>query len=783
MTKPAGQRAVAGDSIRDVVTASAWNSMLDMLDSWRRSAGGFNVTPGEVTSGDCVIEVKNDTGADLSRWACVGLGDVTVAPSENTDEFVERHVVTATTPASTHATKFAILQEAIPDGEIGRAVVCGKTIATVDVASAGDSYAAPAVGSPVLRSAASGPVRIVYAETTGETQALVVIGGGGNSTTRDDNPCCGCPPTQCYDQYETVTPPLLSVDFGDMLCCDGRAGGVKTLRWNGSAWVSPTFWCQPDAGGSGDCGTAVFTWSDTGETCVTNAQYVWTPGTPGSPNNCTNGSWAISVVCGEGCGPDESFLPEWPSNPCNATTVEVPCNATGGGSWSLTTNECSCDEAPVAPARDGTFDGEQVTVFCLGTPDTPPADVPCTGDSMDEVLWSGDTLADAGDLLYLPGTVLWAWQAMQGGHGWGYSLSWNGCDPLESAHATVPSWTWSPGDLCPGENTPPTGVPKYVIKACASEPCPPEGYVAARWVLVPPVGYDPARLELRVGGVVKVRYVMPANRTFCQACLNKMEIEQTGCTWPCANIPEFVCVRPYGGSGGTCLPYGTAYTMSVPTMTVSNPAIGAITAGQLSEAAGDYALDLIDNNGWDPRYEDNGCRTSDPTCCTWLAPRSDLVTSEIFCDHTGWLGWVLQTCDPQSRHGLNAKRLENYDCSGEATPVLRFGIYIYEQFEPGLVGPALIRWTAFRGPAYGDTLSMTPPSAPVCCGPGSCGVNSACTSDSGYYDPTLVYAYGYWLTWTLKEILTDGTLVMRMSDADYTGWVTAFPQEIELSPA
>ena len=100
---------------------------------------------------------------------------------------------------------------------------------------------------------------------------------------------------------------------------------------------------------------------------------------------------------------------------------------------------------------------------------------------------------------------------------WGYSLSWNGCDPLESAHATVPSWTWSPGDLCPGENTPPTGVPvRYQGLRVRT--------VSARRVRSGSLGcssrlllnFDQRRLELRVGGVVKVRYVMPANRTFCQ---------------------------------------------------------------------------------------------------------------------------------------------------------------------------------------------------------------------------------------------------------------------------
>lgn len=784
MTKPAGQRAVAGDSIRDVVTASAWNSMLDMLDAWRRSAGGFNVSPGESTNGDCVIEVKNDTGADLDRWACVGLGNVTVAPSENEDEFIERHVVTATTPSSLHATKFAILQEAIPEGEIGRAVVCGKTIATVDVIDSGDSYATPDVGSHRLRSAASGPVKIVYAESAGEVQALVTIGTGGKSTTRDENPCCGCPPTQCYPEYETTPPPIMVVDFGDMLCCDGHAGGVKQLRWNGSAWASAPFWCDPDGGGEGDCGTAVYQWDETANPCdVATAVYEWTPG---APPFCLGGSWAVQTPCPEGCTSEEPATPSIVNgdNPCETFYREMPCTGSGGtptSGWVLVSDTCNCGEAPSPPDTDGDYDGEERTVLCPGEGDTPPTDVPCDGSDMQAVLWSGDTLSEAGDLLYIPGTAVWSWGRMDGGMGFGYELAWNGCDPLEDAHPNIPEF--DPLDngigLCPGSSKP-SGFDQYVITACSGEPCPPDGYVAARWVLVPPTGYDGAKLELRVGGVVKVRYVMPTNRTFCQMCLNKMEIEQDDCSWPCANIPEFVCVRPSGGKGATCLPLADSYTMTIPTMTVENPAIGGIDEGQMSDAAGTYALDLVDAAGWDPRHEDNGCRTNDVNCCTWRAPYSSLASSEEDCALTGGLGWVLQTCDPQERNGLNAKNYQNYDCGLDAPLVLRFGVNSYESVdveESGLVGPAVIRWTWFKGTGWSEANGYE------CCTPGFCLPETACSELLGNpFYPSLISQTGFWLSWNYVETLDDGRLVMRMDDAQYAGWVTAFPQEIELTP-
>ena len=599
--------------------------------------------------------------------------------------------------------------------------------------------------------------------------------------------CCGCPPSKCYNQYLSITPLLLSVDFGNLACCNGNAGGVKTLRWNGGTWASSLFWCDPNEDGEDCCGTAKYRWDEPSEcgevTYVYECQTI--EGEGGS--TITFCQWNLQgPPCPTGCIEQETSRP---SNPPEGTTWVSTCLPIQTEAvWTLLSSTCICGQSAVPPDRDGAYDGEEVTVTCPGNGGgtLPPEDIPCTDGYINEVLWSGDTLPPPSNFVSLPGTVRWVWGPLQLTHGWGYGISFNGCDPLESAQTATPDWSWSPGDLCPGEGGPPTGVPKYVITACTGAPCPPEGYVAGRWLLIPPTIDTPALLELRIGGIVKIRYNMYADRVFNQACLNKMQLEDSGCSLPCANIPEFVCVRPYDINAGTCLPYGQSFTMTIPPMTVTNPGIGAITAGQMSQAAGEYAFDLIDNNGWDPRWEDNGCRSSEVTCCTWLAPRSDLVTSGIFCEHTGWLGWVLQTCDPQSRHGLNAKRLENYDCSGDAMPVLRFGIYIYEKFETGLVGPALIRWTAFRGPSFGDTIGGDPPSAPLCCGPGVCGVSEACTdpgNEGGYYDPEQVYAYGYWLTWLFKEILEDGTLVMRMSDVDYSGWVTAFPQEIELSPS
>lgn len=148
---------------------------MDMLDERLRSQQNAGIGAFDVIPRDCMIEVKNNTGADLDEWQVVGLGAATTPPSESEQEFVERHVLNAEVPASTHESKFAILQEAIPSGEIGRALVAGVTIARVDVNSTSDERAAVQASVYRLDSGSSGPCRILYAESTGDNQLALVL--------------------------------------------------------------------------------------------------------------------------------------------------------------------------------------------------------------------------------------------------------------------------------------------------------------------------------------------------------------------------------------------------------------------------------------------------------------------------------------------------------------------------------------------------------------------------------------------------------------------------------
>lgn len=773
-------------------------SWLNRVDAVVRAADGSRagIAVGELESQwshNAVVRVRNDSGGARRQWDVLGIDGPIITAAANLSEF-QRVALKGRTPNHNHRGRFVVLLQPLPVGAIGDAIAVGLApVRILEAEAEAPRVADIAVGvCDYLTPTATG-VPVLFAEAPNEQGirwGVVNLSPGVAAPPPDVNPCCGCPPTRCYD-FGGQRPHAFTVDYGDMLCCDGKAGGVHRHYWSGFAWVSPMFWCEASGGTSSECGTAVYRWSEEANPCAgSTATYRWNPGSVFVPGLCLGGTWSLVSGCPDGC----SSSPPPPRNPaiqttCDTVFEDVPCTGDEppAPGWELLSTTCTCGESVSPPDRDGAYDGEEVTVVCPGSPPDAPS-VPCEGDVMAPELWSGDDLQDAKDLgLYAtPGTVLWGFVtihcvAPQ------YVVMINGCDPLEAANDARP--VIDPADLTWSAAPPIQSLPVYIITACSGEPCPPPGRVPARWAIVPPTAYEPARIELRVNGVVRLRYVLPPNRMFCERCLNRFTIDQTGCDWPCENIPENVCARP--GDGGVsvsnCLPLASSYALSVPAMTVSNPAWGTIAAGEMALAAGDYVLDLVNNAGTDPRFEENGCRSLSPTCCTWRAPYAGAGTHSHACVVWNTLGWVLQTCDPQQRTGRTARRYQNYNCSEGAEPVLRFGLNLYrsdyiEGF--GLVGPSVIEWTGFFGNDWYPGGRAAPEDAGVCGGSECCfPPDAGCGPDGPFvFDPDEVTEGSYYLTWNLHETREDGTLVMRMLDAAYTGWVTAFPQEIELNP-
>jgi hypothetical protein len=179
-----------------VIRAATWNAFVDAARAHRKNeagrAGAGLPTPDPLTPG-CTVLVKNATGSTLPAWSTVKLGSPVVDAATYPYRVSDQPVFPATTPDGSDI-PFAVTEEPIRDGKLGRAVVLGVAVADVSVSDSGHTYAAPAASSLVLASGTSGPCRIIWKESgTGTLKAVVLIDrtGGGDGAACEAAGCDG----------------------------------------------------------------------------------------------------------------------------------------------------------------------------------------------------------------------------------------------------------------------------------------------------------------------------------------------------------------------------------------------------------------------------------------------------------------------------------------------------------------------------------------------------------------------------------------------------------------
>lgn len=133
-------RVNPGDRI--IPSAAFHNATVDAIRA-TRNRGLLRAGPLNSALPAGVVLVRNDTGADLDRFAVVGLDVPIITAVENLDEFQRQATFSGVTPSSTYTGKFAVLQSGIPNGDIGRAMVSGITpvLLTGNASSSRESYA------------------------------------------------------------------------------------------------------------------------------------------------------------------------------------------------------------------------------------------------------------------------------------------------------------------------------------------------------------------------------------------------------------------------------------------------------------------------------------------------------------------------------------------------------------------------------------------------------------------------------------------------------------------
>jgi len=172
------------------IPASVWNRLLEMVrrevgTRLGRSGGG---PLGSTLTPALEVLVQNDTGGDLSRGAIVALGDPVTDADGDPFQFQGRPAFGGDVPTGTDDA-IAILSEPIADGAIGRGIIAGPVVCSVNVSSTSHGYASPIAATTArLASTSYGPCRLIWTATggTGIQDAVVWSGdrpGEASATT------------------------------------------------------------------------------------------------------------------------------------------------------------------------------------------------------------------------------------------------------------------------------------------------------------------------------------------------------------------------------------------------------------------------------------------------------------------------------------------------------------------------------------------------------------------------------------------------------------------------
>lgn len=155
------QKHRSGDPFRQ--TARFQNALVDTIHRSKANEQAIGGRSKPQFRDFDVVKVKNDSGSDRDQYEILGLNGPLVLPEENEVEFRRQVAFNGVTPTDAHSGRFCILLDAIPDGEIGRAVVSGCVAVQIKVFDEADEFADVDDGDPTaLISSATGPAGILW---------------------------------------------------------------------------------------------------------------------------------------------------------------------------------------------------------------------------------------------------------------------------------------------------------------------------------------------------------------------------------------------------------------------------------------------------------------------------------------------------------------------------------------------------------------------------------------------------------------------------------------------
>jgi hypothetical protein len=163
-------------------SASDWNAFLDaakavqQLQPWAQ---------GRQTAAGATVLVKNTSGGDVAAGEVLGIADVVIDPADNLREFQNCPAVVGVTPVSPdHSGRVVVMTTPAANGAFGHGVIAEMAVAKVVISDATHRFADIDGSTRVLRSAAGGPIALLWVQAgTGTKWALVRLGLPSGATS------------------------------------------------------------------------------------------------------------------------------------------------------------------------------------------------------------------------------------------------------------------------------------------------------------------------------------------------------------------------------------------------------------------------------------------------------------------------------------------------------------------------------------------------------------------------------------------------------------------------
>ena len=163
-------KVVSGQDLR--IKAADWNDIGAAVAANKKRLFDGGAT--QNNAGHEIIKVANNTGAPRTIFSPMLMGNPTVDPAVDVNEFMFRPTIYVDVANGGDDLNMCILQEPIGTGKVGRAMLVGVSPVSIDVTDANHLFAKPVDGEYYLESSEAGMFRIVYKQSgTGTKWALV----------------------------------------------------------------------------------------------------------------------------------------------------------------------------------------------------------------------------------------------------------------------------------------------------------------------------------------------------------------------------------------------------------------------------------------------------------------------------------------------------------------------------------------------------------------------------------------------------------------------------------